>query len=106
MIIADDSLVCFPMRYLTFIKADLIEGDETEKKFEKLKDYMIQKENDFVAKDKQLIAFRDQNEILKDSLEMKNALIQNLHFQISTGRKKNIIYTGVIAVLTILFTVK
>jgi hypothetical protein len=31
MIIADDSLVCFPMRYLTFIKADLIKGDETEK---------------------------------------------------------------------------
>ena len=32
MIIADDSLVCFPMRYLTFIKADLLKGDETEKK--------------------------------------------------------------------------
>ena len=106
MIIADDSLVCFPMRYLTFIKADLIKGDETEKKFEKLNDYMVQKENDFVAKDKQIIAFRDQNEILKDSCEMKNARIQNLYFQVKTSKKKNVIYTGVIAVLTILFAFK
>ena len=106
MIIADDSLVCFPMRYLTFIKADLIKGDESEKKVEELNNYMVKRESEFVAKDKQIMAFKDQNETLRDSLEMKNALIQNLHYQVSTGRKKNLIYTGVMAVLTILFAFK
>ena len=37
---------------------------------------------------------------------MKNARIQNLYFQVKTSKKKNIIYTGVIAVLTILFAFK
>ena len=106
MIIADDSLVCFPMRYLTFIKADLLKGDESEKKVEELNNYMVKRENEFVAKDKQVMALKDDNSTLRDSLEMKNSLIQNLHFQVNMGKKKNMIYTGVIVVLTILFATK
>jgi len=106
MIIADDSLVCFPMRYLTFIKADLLKGDQNEKKVEELNNYMVKKENEVSAANKQYLAIKDENYSLRDSLEMKNALIQNLHFQVNTAKKKNLIYTGVIAVLTILFAFK
>ena len=106
MIIADDSLVCFPMRYLTFIKADLLKGDENEKKVEELNNYMIKKENEVSTVNKQYLALKDQNEILKDSCEMKNARIQNLYFQAKVSKKKNLVYTGVIAILTLLFAFK
>ena len=106
MIIADDSLVCFPMRYLTFIKADLLKGDENEKKVEELNNYMVKKENEVSTINKQYLDLKDKNYSLRDSLEMKNSLIQNLHFQVDRGKKKNMLYTGIIVVLTILFATK
>lgn len=106
MIIADDSLVCFPMRYLTFIKQDLIRGDLNEKKVEELSENMSFQQNENKSLKQKLQMQLDECSTCRDSLEMKNALIMNYHSQISRARKKNILYTGLIAVLTGLFFIK
>ena len=99
MIIADDSLVCFPMRYLSFIKEDLIRGDENEKKVEELsQDVNVQKKEN-VSLRQQIQSQLNDCSTCRDSLEMKNSLIMNYHGQINRAKKRNVIYTGLIAVL-------
>jgi len=106
MIIADDSLVCFPMRYLTFIKQDLIKGDQNEKKVEELNESMSFQQNENKSLKQKLQMQLDECSTCRDSLEMKNSLIINYHGQINRAKKKNTIYTALIVVLTGLFFIK
>jgi hypothetical protein len=106
MIIADDSLVCFPMRYLTFIKQDLIKGDQNEKKVEELNESMSFQQNENKSLKQKLQMQLDECSTCRDSLEMKNSLIINYHGQINRAKKKNTIYTGLIVILTGLFFIK
>jgi hypothetical protein len=106
MIIADDSLVCFPMRYLTFIKQDLIKGDQNEKKVEELNESMSFQQNENKSLKQKLQMQLDECLTCRDSLEMKNSLIINYHGQINRAKKKNTIYTALIVVLTGLFFIK
>jgi hypothetical protein len=106
MIIADDSLVCFPMRYLTFIKQDLIKGDQNEKKVEELNESMSFQQNENKSLKQKLQMQLDECSTCRDSLEMKNSLIINYHSQINRAKKKNTIYTALIVVLTGLFFIK
>jgi len=106
MIIADDSLVCFPMRYLSFIKQDLIRGDENEKKVEELSQDVNVQKNENVSLRQQIQSQLNDCSTCRDSLEMKNSLIMNYHGQINRAKKKNTIYTGLIVILTGLFFIK
>lgn len=106
MIIADDSLVCFPMRYLSFIKQDLIRGDLNEKKVEELSENMSFQQNENKSLKQKLQMQLDECSTCRDSLEMKNSLIMNYHGQINRAKKKNVFYTGIIVVLTTLFVLK
>lgn len=106
MIIADDSLVCFPMRYLSFIKQDLIRGDENEKKVEMLSDSVNTQKSENISLRQQIRNQLDECSTCRDSLEMKNSLIMNYHGQINRAKKKNVLYTGIIVVLTALFVIK
>ena len=106
MIIADDSLVCFPMRYLTFIKEDLMKGDASEKKVQELTENITFQQNENQSLKQKLKIQLDECSTCRDSLEMKNSLITNYHGQIHRGKRRNVLLTGVIVVLTILFAVK
>lgn len=106
MIIADDSLVCFPMRYLSFIKQDLIRGDLNEKKVEELSENVNVQKSENISLRQQIRNQLDECSTCRDSLEMKNSLIINYHGQINRAKKKNMLYTGIIVVLTTLFVLK
>lgn len=106
MIIADDSLVCFPMRYLTFIKEDLVRGDASEKKVQELTESMTIQQNENQSLKQKLKIQLDECSTCRDSLEMKNALISHYHGQIKRGKKTNRLLTGVVVALTLLFAIK
>ncbi|MEY4573103.1 MAG: hypothetical protein RLZ10_2378, partial [Bacteroidota bacterium] len=76
MIIADDSLVCFPMRYLTFIKADLEKGDENQKKVEQLTESYSHQESENLKLRQKFQMQMEECSTFRDSLEMKNARIE------------------------------
>jgi len=106
MIIADDSLVCFPMRYLSFIKADLLKGDESEKKVEELEESFSKQKSENQALKQRFQLQMEDCAACQDSLEMKNSKIQWYHGELRKQKKKNYIYTGLIVVLTVLFSFK
>lgn len=106
MIIADDSLVCFPMRYLSFIKEDLMKGDANKKKVQELTESMTVQQNENQSLKLKLKTQFDECSTCRDSLEMKNALITNYHGQIKRGKNRNKLLTGVVVVLTLLFAIK
>lgn len=106
MIIADDSLVCFPMRYLTFIREDLLKGDQNEKKVEQLEESVNKQQSENLSLKQKFQLQLEDFSSCRDSLEMKNAKIQWYHTELKKAEKKNYLYTGLIIILTGLFALK
>lgn len=106
MIIADDSLVCFPMRYLSFIREDLEKGDENEKKVSELTESYSKQESENIKLKQKFQLQMEECSTYRDSLEMKNARIELYSNQYYRTKKKNMFLTGLIVVLSGLFLIK
>lgn len=81
-------------------------GDANEKKVEELTQSMTVQQSENQSLKQKLRLQLDECSTCRDSLEMKNALITNYHSQIHRGKKRNVLLTGVIVVLSVLFAVK
>lgn len=102
----EDSLVCFPQRYLQFMVDDIKQGRKDKVKVEELQESARKKDEEYSSAKTKLRQEMDVSSELRDSLEMKNSLIQNLHITNHQTRKKLTIWQGVAIVAMILFAVK
>ena len=108
-IVTDDSLVCFPIKYLSFIREDLTKGDQAKKELVELqKSYTTKEsENKTLKTNLGLLNAEMVNySTCQDSIERKNALISNYHMQIGKAKKGNKILTGIVLALTAAFFIK
>lgn len=109
----DDSLVCFPKRYLMFMVDDIKQGRKDKVKVEELQQAVQKKDEEFRQTKSRLASetgntsmLRDSLEMTRDSLEMKNSLIMNLHTQKKQLKTRITVWQGLALVATILFAVK
>lgn len=101
-----DSLVCFPQRYLQFMVDDIKQGKKDKVKVEELREAVNKKEEDYRLTKTKLSLEMEASTTLRDSLEMKNALIDNIRMQQRRTRTNLTIWQAAAVVLTILFAVK
>jgi len=101
-----DSLVCFPQRYLQFMVEDIKQGKKDKVMVDELQQAAQKKDEEHQQTKVKFIAEREVSSGLRDSLEMKNSLITNLHIQNTGMKRKLTIWQGVAVVLAILFAVK
>ena len=83
-----DSLVCFPQRYLQFMVEDIKQGKKDKVKVQELENTNGQIQSELVSVKSILRDKSEDNSSLRDSLEMKNALIGTLHVKERTVRTK------------------
>lgn len=105
-LVVDDSLVCFPQRYLTFIMEDLKKGDENQRKVGELTKSMVVKDNDLTKLKSQISDYSSRNEELSDLLDVKERNIQSLNVKIKKNRKQRNILIGVSFLTTTLLLIK
>jgi len=101
-----DSLVCFPQRYLQFMVDDIKQGKKDKVKVDELQESAKKKDEEYKQTKTSLSLERETSSGLRDSLEMKNSLIANLHDQNRSVKRGSNIWKGVAVVLAILFAVK
>lgn len=101
-----DSLVCFPQRYLQFMVDDIKQGKKDKVKVDELQQAAQKKDEEYQQTKVKFNLEREVSSSLRDSLEMKNSLIINLHDQNRSMKRKLTIWEGVALALTILFAVK
>ena len=101
-----DSLVCFPQRYLQFMVDDIKQGKKDKVKVDELQQAAQKKDEEHQQTKIKFNMEREVSSSLRDSLEMKNSLITNLHIQNHGMKRKLTIWQGVALVLTVLFAVK
>lgn len=101
-----DSLYCMPVHYFKLVMQDLKRGDESIVKAQELqRNIVVQKDENARIRSQMNIGQEDLS-LCRDSLEMKNALITNLHLQNNKLRVGKTVWTGIAATLAFLFLIK
>jgi hypothetical protein len=85
---------------------DIKQGKKDKVKVDELQQAAQKKDEEYQQTKVKFIAEREVSSGLRDSLEMKNSLITNLHIQNTGMKRKLTIWQGVAVVLAILFAVK
>lgn len=101
-----DSLVCFPQRYLQFMVDDIKQGKKDKVKVDELQQAAQKKDEEYRQTKANLSIERENSSSLRDSLEMKNSLIQNLHLKEHRTKTKLTVWQGVAILAMVLFAVK
>jgi len=101
-----DSLVCFPQRYLQFMVEDIKQGKKDKVKVDELHQAAQKKDEEYQQTKVKFNIEREVSSGLRDSLEMKNALIQNLHITNRRTKTKVTVWQVAALFVTILFAVK
>lgn len=102
----EDSLVCFPQRYLQFMVDDIKQGRKDKVKVDELQQAAQKKDEEYKQTKTKLALEMDNTATLRDSLEMKNSLIMNLHGQKKQLKTRMTVWQIVAVVATVLFAVK
>ncbi len=105
-VLYEDSLICFPQRYLQFMVDDIKQGRKDKVKVEELREAAEKKDDEYRQAKMKLALEMDNTSSLRDSLEMKNSLIMNLHGQKKQLKTRMTVWQVVAVVATILFAVK
>lgn len=101
-----DSLVCFPQRYLQFMVDDIKQGKRDKVKVEELQQAAQKKDDEYRQTKSKIIQEMEASSSLRDSLEMRNSLIQNLHITNKRVKRKLTVWQGIAVLAMILFAVK
>ena len=105
-LVVEDSLVCFPQRYLTFIMEDLKKGDENQKKVGELTKSMVVKDSDLTKLKSQVSDYYARNTELSDLLDIKERNIRSLDIKIKKSKRQRNILIGISFLTTTLLLVR